>query len=75
MQSVNYLKGSTIYIKKNYILLITDHELEIEDLYPDYEEMEEESDKIPMFTVGEVITKLQVRKKVTMQVMLLLNYR
>ena len=49
------------YIKKNYILPVIDHELEIEDLYPDYEEMEEESDKIPMFTVGEVITKLQVR--------------
>ena len=46
--------------QQQIIRIFVDHELEVEDLYPDYEELEEESDKIPMLTVGEVITRLQV---------------
>ena len=39
---------------------ISDQEIEIEDLYPDYEELEENSDEIPMVTIGDVITQLEV---------------
>lgn len=59
---------ATDILTRNLVVLcefLEDHEIEVEDLYPDYEEMEEESDEIPIVTIGEVITRLEESGKVT----------